>query len=292
MFRKYEKVVRFGKEETDGILNGECYIFEKIDGANASVWVEDGQITCGSRNRELDEGESFRGLVKYVQNNQSIKELLAKYPWLRLYGEWLVKHSLEYPKMAYNKLYIFDVYDHVEERFLRFPEYELILDAWEIPYLTPLAILENPTQDQLGELLGTTKFDIPHGEGIVIKNYDFVNRFGNCVYAKMVTEYFQEAHHLKFTAPRYEEVEVRIASQFITEARVRKIIGKIEDTTNRKADIKDTARVLNTVYHDLVEEDMWEIVKKFKAPTVDFGRLRKVCEIAAKSYFFDYLNAA
>jgi len=31
MFKKYPKIHRLGKEETEGILEGTCYIQEKID---------------------------------------------------------------------------------------------------------------------------------------------------------------------------------------------------------------------------------------------------------------------
>jgi len=53
-FLKYPKIHRLGKSETEGILDGQCYIQEKIDGANTSIWMdEDGTIHCGSRNNDL-----------------------------------------------------------------------------------------------------------------------------------------------------------------------------------------------------------------------------------------------
>ena len=39
--------------ETDGIELGKVYVFPKIDGTNGSVWIDDGIIKAGSRNREL-----------------------------------------------------------------------------------------------------------------------------------------------------------------------------------------------------------------------------------------------
>ena len=46
-FKKYPKIHRLGKEETEGILDGVCYIEEKLDGANASIWIDKrGEITC------------------------------------------------------------------------------------------------------------------------------------------------------------------------------------------------------------------------------------------------------
>ena len=51
-FRRYQHVCRLGTQDTDGILNGKCYIFPKIDGTNSSVWLDDeGNVCAGSRNR-------------------------------------------------------------------------------------------------------------------------------------------------------------------------------------------------------------------------------------------------
>lgn len=87
-FKSYPKIHRLGKEEVEGILIGDCYIEEKIDGANASIWIDKrGEVACGSRNRELTEG--FNGFVDYVKENVSIRTVLENHPTWRLYGEWL-----------------------------------------------------------------------------------------------------------------------------------------------------------------------------------------------------------
>ena len=52
MFVKYQHVERFGNLEVQNIELGQCYIFPKIDGTNASVWLEDGDVKAGSRTRE------------------------------------------------------------------------------------------------------------------------------------------------------------------------------------------------------------------------------------------------
>ncbi len=50
-FRKYMHVERYGNDEVQGIEIGTCYIFPKLDGTNGSVWLQDDQVCCGSRNR-------------------------------------------------------------------------------------------------------------------------------------------------------------------------------------------------------------------------------------------------
>ena len=116
MFKPYRKIHRLGKEETEGILVGTCYIQEKVDGANTSIWLENGVVRCGSRSQDLW-GKSFNGFPEYVSNHDGIQKFFAengsKY---RLYGEWLVRHTIAYKELAYKKFYLFDIYDEVQEK--------------------------------------------------------------------------------------------------------------------------------------------------------------------------------
>ena len=43
-FERYHKIYRIEKSENQGILDGLCHVQEKIDGANASIWMHDGKI--------------------------------------------------------------------------------------------------------------------------------------------------------------------------------------------------------------------------------------------------------
>ena len=55
--KEYPKIKRLGVEETEGILNNEVIIQEKIDGANLSVWMENVEIYVGSRTRVVGSPE-------------------------------------------------------------------------------------------------------------------------------------------------------------------------------------------------------------------------------------------
>ena len=121
MFVKYQHLERFGTAETEGIEFGECYVFPKIDGTNASVWYENEQIKAGSRNRELSLEKDNAGFFEWVIQNKAIQEFLQEHSDLRLFGEWLVPHSLKtYRDDAWRRFYVFDVmrgddYLHFEE---------------------------------------------------------------------------------------------------------------------------------------------------------------------------------
>lgn len=95
-FRKYQHIERYGTEEVQGIENGTCYVFPKIDGTNASVWMNnEGKICAGSRNRQLSIDKDNAGFLKSIIEDDNIKRYLMTNPTHRLYGEWLVPHSLK-----------------------------------------------------------------------------------------------------------------------------------------------------------------------------------------------------
>jgi hypothetical protein len=105
VFHSYEKVERLEKEECDGVLNGMCYIFEKIDGANAQIYIdtETAELAFCSRNRVLGvgdnliSGDSFRGFAQWVKDHsEQLLKFFKLYPKAILMGEWLVKHTVAY----------------------------------------------------------------------------------------------------------------------------------------------------------------------------------------------------
>ena len=89
-FRKYQHIERYGTREVDGIENGLCFVFYKIDGTNASAWTKDNkELGFGSRNRELSLDNDNAKFMNEMIVKENIKAFFVKYPHLRLYGEWL-----------------------------------------------------------------------------------------------------------------------------------------------------------------------------------------------------------
>ena len=96
MFIKYPHIERLGTDEVEGITVGECHIFPKIDGTNASVWREEGELCAGSRNRKLSREADNAGFYEYVMTGIGHKfyDCFWTHDSWTLYGEWLVPHSL------------------------------------------------------------------------------------------------------------------------------------------------------------------------------------------------------
>jgi len=138
-FKKYQHVERFGTTETQGIDLGMCYVFPKIDGTNASIWLTNkGQMGCGSRNRTLALDNDNAGFMQWATKQKNIRELIKLYPELRLYGEWLVPHTLKtYQETAWRKFYVFDVYNEATGLYTSYDEYKDLLDDFNIEYIPP-----------------------------------------------------------------------------------------------------------------------------------------------------------
>ena len=274
-FLKYQHLERFGTTETNGIEMGMCYVFPKIDGTNGQLWWS-GYLQAGSRNRHLEMGNDNQGFYNWALDQNCYKEFFAKYPHLRLYGEWLVPHTLNtYQKTAWNNFYVFDVMDG--ERYLPYEEYKVLLDEFGVDYIPPICKVENPAYERLVAQLEKNGYLIEDGkgvgEGIVIKNYDYKNRFGRVVWAKIVANEFKAKHQKADVTEIIESrlVEEDIVDKYVTASLIEKEFAKIDAESGWSS--KQIPRLLNTVFYCLVKEESWNFVKEFKNPTVDFKRL-------------------
>lgn len=290
MFKPYRKIHRLGKEECEGILVGTCYIQEKVDGANTSIWLEDGVIKCGSRSQDLT-GKNFNGFPQYVQEHEGIKKFFAengsKY---RLYGEWLVRHTVAYNELAYKKFYLFDIYDEEKEQEIALPEVYEQAKKYGIEIVPLRAVIDNPTIEQINEWVGKSDFG-DRGEGVVIKNFNFVDKFGNRHYAKVVTQSFKEDNAVAFGGNnRHSDTywEVYVMNKYITLPRVQKIMNKIQPTIEEKLDMKHIPRIMGTVFHDMLTEEIWEIATDI--PTLDFKKLKQLCNAKSKQIYVELIT--
>jgi ATP-dependent RNA circularization protein (DNA/RNA ligase family) len=233
-FLKYQHLERYGNTEVEGIEVGTCYVFPKLDGTNASVWFEHGTLRCGSRNRELSPDNDNAGFMNAMMVDKAIISFLYNEPDLVLYGEWLVPHTLKtYNDDAWRKFYVFDVFDRKKERLLSFDEYSEGLIAAGINVIAPIAIIKNGSIDHFTECLSKAHYLVKDGEGagegVVIKNYDYKNKFGRQTWAKIVTNEFKAKHHTEMGAPVIgcEILEEKIAAKYVTQALVDKVVAKI-----------------------------------------------------------------
>jgi hypothetical protein len=284
-FLKYPHLERLGSIEVEGIEFGTCHVFPKLDGTNASMWrYNSGHHGFGSRNRVLSIANDNAGFMNAMltegSSNPGCFELLHKHKKLRLYGEWLVPHTLKgYRDDAWRKFYVFDVYDDEKERFLTYDEYKPWMEQYQIDYIPCIKVVKNGTPDMFSHEVQHARFllkdDCPAGEGIVIKNYAWENKYKRQTWAKIIGGEFKDQFH-KVWEPSEVKGECNeeiLVDAVVTKQLVDKEYAKIvvsEDGWSSKY----IPRLLETVFYCVVTEELYDGWKKVKYGTINGKSLR------------------
>lgn len=288
-FKEYIHLERLGTTEVEGILDGECWVFPKIDGTNASVWFDGSKIRCGSRKRDLtpkglyDVASDNAGFRDWVlsKNQEKLRAMIEYFPNNRFYGEWLVPHSLKtYRDDAWRDFYVFDVQHNETGQFVEYEEYKTWLEDFGINYIPPIAKIKNPNEDDIYRLLDRSgeflvKDGMGKGEGVVVKNYSFVNQYGRTTWAKLVTNEFKEKHSKEMGPPEIHSglmVEEKIVQDFLTEEFIKKEKAKIE-TTHGGWSSSNIGELLGRVWYEFIREETTNFLKVNKNPKINFKLL-------------------
>lgn len=292
MFKKYMHIEKFGNEEVEGIEFGTVHIQPKIDGSNGVIWIEDGKVQAGSRNRQLTLDNDNQGFYKYILENEKYYNYLIDHPTHIVYGEWLKKHTITtYCDDAWNKFYIFDILIHEDEKvkYIPYEDYKEELEKYNLEYIPIVARITNPDPEKFSNQLETNTYLIKEGqgvsEGIVIKNYNFVNKYGRITWAKIVRNEFKDRNHRVMGPDNIlgkNQIEESIVFNFLDANIVEKVYANIIATNECKWKSQFILQLLNTVYHDFVVEETWNFIKKHKNPVIDFKRLKSFCDMRIK----------
>ena len=294
---KYQHIKKLGDDETEGILDGTVTVMPKIDGANLTVaWTEEQGLIICSRNGVVSIGgepyTGFKGAVEYVINHPHLLELAKQYI---IRGEWLVKHTINYPPEVMNHFYVFDLEEYDGTRnYKSFADMIPMLQKMYIKYVPVLAELDSPTIEALQKFLPGKSVFHEIGcdkEGIVIKNFDFVNKFGRTQWGKIINADFKIKNKIAFNKPgKNVETEIHFAATYITSTLVLKTIEKIKTDKGGDFGIRCMEEILGRVWYDVINEEIWNYVKKYKVGLFDFKRAQKLCVEATKSIAIDYFN--
>lgn len=259
--KKYMDIVRLGQKTTVGVLNEGDYITitEKIDGANASFKKENSIIKAYSRNTELNEENNLRGFYQWTQtlNPESLLDDVI------YFGEWLVKHKIQYPADRLNQFYLFDIYDENNNKYINFSTVKYEANRLNLNLIPLFYKGEYQSFDHLMSFVGKTALGGEQGEGIVVKNVEYRDRYGKQIFVKLVTDEFRETQKQK--APKDPNRPITIEQQFVndcvTKARVDKLLHKLVDEgiLNEGFGIEDMGLILKNlgsrVYEDILKEE-------------------------------------
>jgi len=267
--KKYSKVVRHGKKGTHLTIEGDpkVVIMEKLDGANASFKKEDGVVKCFSRNNEVNEENNLRGFYEWVQENINPEDLMDDAIY---FGEWMVKHSIDYPQEVYQNFYLFDVYDEDMERYIPLEYVRNESERLSLKLVPVFYEGEFQSLDHVNSFVGQSKLgDV--GEGVVLKNYDYIDKHGSQQFTKIVSDRFTEkAKTKKQKLPQNSNELDDFVDTYLTNARVEKMLNKLVDegVIDQEYGIEDTGTILKNsgsrIIDDILEEEMDSLIKIVK----------------------------
>jgi RNA ligase len=294
VFRKYIDIENLGRDDVEGILDGEVHLFPKIDGMNAQMWYDGEIVRCGTRNKEVFEidDKDARGLWKESCDNRYMAYFL-RFPHHRLYGEWLIKSELWYKECNYNKFYVFDVYDENLKDFIPYNQYKMDIELAEIEYLPLIIVLKNTKEEVIKAIAGgklaayLMSYDSDIGEGVVIKNYKFKNKYGFVTWAKYVnekpTKHYRTAYNSVNSSANNsskqltfeDKFEDKVVKRFLDEKDVQKRVSSLIVQAQTIWKTEMIPHLLNLCWYDLISEEMFGIIQYYNEPVIDFRALRR-----------------
>ena len=322
---RYQHIVRLGNEEVEGLLDGAVIIQNKIDGTNLTVaWYSEmvglvdakpiGLVIASRNNVVYRDGERvkffkknkdgtpklgpdgqpefetrFDKAIDYVLAHDGIQTLAAMGFILR--GEWLIQHSIPYAKDKYGHFYLFDVQWRSTGAYVPADEWMDWAKEHGIQYIPVLARRTNPTIEALMEYTkGPDEFGAQQKEGIVVKRFDFSNKYGRTTWGKIVSADFKGKMHAAMGAINDDPAEIKFAARVVTYPFIMKTAKTMEDFLGRKLAITDMRQVLGRVWYDAFTEELWDFVSKEKVSKFDFRTAYKVVEQKTRDIMLAYFN--
>ncbi|PHA03065.1 hypothetical protein COE51_01600 [Bacillus pseudomycoides] len=272
--KKYTDIVRLGHKTTIGVLNEGDHIViqEKLDGANASFRRDGEVIRAYSRNHELNEQNNLGGFWQWTQTLDVTKLVEGGI----YFGEWLNPHKVKYPEHV-KTFWLYDIYDTETNRYIGFNLVKKVAEKLGLN-LVPVfyegeykdfAHLESFVgKSALGGRLG----DIETGEGIVVKNVNYKDRFGKQMFVKLVTDAFREVQKQKAPKdPNKEKTDEQLfVDTCLTKARVEKMLYKLidEGVLHKDFVIEDMGVILKNlnqrIYEDMLKEESDMLPKDYE----------------------------
>lgn len=244
-FRKYSDIERVTNPEVEEIKNyptETIYVEEKVDGANGSVWWDKNldKVIFASRNKTFEDSGAgnFQKPVDFIKHIvEDGKKLNPNYIY---YFEHMIKHTIKYDTSKTPDALGIDIYSKQNERYLDYEEKKKEFESVGIPMvhlIKKCKITEIDIESE--DIIPDSVYYSGKAEGIVIKNYNHVNKYGRPLFAKIVGDHFKEMHKPKDRSSKeYQDLRESslLLEKYATEARIRKQLHRLVNEENKKLD--------------------------------------------------------
>lgn len=277
-FIKYPKIKHLGTVELNDIFDGTVVVQSKVDGANFHFWLDNNKLIFGSRNKSMEGKTDPKGWLGMVP----VLEAFERYPEnfnidYQYYGESMQRHTI-----VYNNITDFVGYDILNVKtglFLNWKDTKKEFESLGLVFINVHFEKHGSevTIEELEKCIEKSPYGENGDEGIVVKNYDKLNKHGEVLFGKIVTDDFKEQNRAVFKGtnqpPKEGNSTILIASTYSTDARIEKTIYKLLDEGN-VLDMSMIPVLFNAVSEDIFEENAVEIYRTFDK--IDFKHLRGI----------------
>jgi len=280
---EYQHVERFGSSSVEGLLDKNCVVQEKLDGANLTVANEAGLIVATRNSCIHHDGApltGFRGAVEYVLAHEGILDFITDHPELILRGEWLIKNRIDYGPLNMFKYYVFDVQLR-DGNYIPWEDYSSLLAEYDILMVPHLGFA-----DSMDEVIafagGESAIGGDRKEGVVVKRYDFANKYGQIVWGKFVNEEYHQTPRIRTECNH----EAAFADYAVSVALVNKVMDKLEGDIS----IRRLGEIIGRSWDDVVHEELAEFVLHNKIKNFNFFTARKEVTNLVRQIAMDRFN--
>lgn len=196
-------------------------------------------------------------------------------------------HKIKYKEEYYNNFYLFNIFDEEKKEYLSDEIMRDEADKLKIKTVPLLYEGKYISFEHLQSFVGKSEMAVDYGEGIVVKNFDYKDRYGNQLFVKLVCDEFREIQKQK--APKDPNRPITIEQEFVdtclTKARVYKLLHKLvdENILEESFGIEDMGTILKNlgsrVYEDILKEESEMLPKDYEVQLIRKaigGRLPKI----------------
>lgn len=272
IFRRYESIPGIHKVSGKFFNKGDIIeVTEKLDGANFSFTKdENGRMRYFSRNNEVT-GGVFRGAIPYVQ--EKIDNAPHFSPDFTFYGEWLVRHRVNYKEGFANTFNLFDIWMKKHQAYA--PREAVYVTADIFGFNTPQVLYRGEYQsiEHLREMVGKSDIAVGMlGEGIVIRN---ITQGTIC---KWVRDGFME-HMIPKVVKQVNNEIISYIEQFMTEGRIAKFLHKgIDEGVYESFEKKNMGLIMKycvgAIVHDVLIEESEVILPEHREEFIKVSNKR------------------
>ena len=266
-FIKYPKIKHLGTDELSDIFDGTVVVQSKVDGANFHFWLDDGKLVFGSRNKSMEGKTDPKGWLGMVP----VLEAFGKYPdkfnpYYQYYGESMQRHTIIYESIT--DFVGYDILNVETGLFLNWKDAKNEFESIGLQFINVHFERHGSeiTIEELEKCIEKSPYRKNGDEGIVVKNYDKLNKHGDVLFGKIVTDNFKEMNRKVFKGTNQThktfDSNVLLADTYCTEARIEKMVYSLVDE-GHKLDMSMMSILFNAVTKDIFIENISEIYDLF-----------------------------